>query len=96
MSTYRLQSACISLPLVDRNKVVVSLCLLHIDIHVLTFVGEAVLRFPQIYMCHSDFPPPSTVAVLHESAYWWESYPIELCTFPCEVHLCTLNFVAGK
>ena len=31
-----------------------SLCVLQIDyIHVLTFVGEAVLRFPQVCMCHS-------------------------------------------
>ena len=47
-------------------------------------------------MCHSDCPPPSTVAVLHESGYWWESDPIELCAFPCELHLCTSIFVAGK
>ena len=32
-------------------------------------------------MCHSDCPPPSTVAVLHESGYWWESYPTENSVF---------------
>ena len=43
-------------------------------------------------MCHSDCPPPSTVAVMHESGYWWESDPIELCAFPCELHLCVPQF----
>ena len=74
MSTYRLQHTILHQPATGRQKQNPCACCIQTTYMSSLSLEKQFLRFPQICMCHSDCPPPSIVAVLHESG---ESYPIE-------------------